>query len=1768
MVGLFAKLRSAGRPTPSGPSSRCQWRVLAQPLRRRDRALEVKLSARNLCRGAGAAILHLLLLAPRLTGYPVLLEVAPSEPEQPRFQDVPNEASAASRQSPRRPQLTVSTPTGEFRAEGYDVTPDSQVYGLLLADSLLGADWKRVEDELVALRRGLGSRVRLKLAIAVGEQIRLSGPFRTTDQLRAEIRSSRPEPSELETGTEDPMEAATEPPVDAHDSLPAASVDSTSEEDSPEELAEQMEEALRARARLYGQIGQAAARLGCDWPAVLVMARLPELESDLVLPSAAYLAQRLRAHRMRFSLLPLDSFVPFAADLVTFITGGTVTSNVAGFLQHLGGDSRLVEVEWPAPALEDGFHLYRTELRDEETGDAWTVPEAAVAPGWAVPEPLGLQGFRGRVSDLQRAIGSASADERRIRSELQSLGATNPSDEGLLRAGIRFHRLNQEWRPVADGLHRFSRIKPTDTSILSDLGTTLVRLEDWDAAEEAFQRLKALEPTNPSVSEALGRVLGRKGKFQQALDLFDESLGRNPANQALWFHAADTAKHVGDSDRVREALIKGVALSPAPHERRAELIRIHIASGDIGAATEQIEAGAEASDEAPLFFPTYAEFSEEVGRPERALELWRRTRETDPLSTAAFAEPARIHFERGEFDQSRELAEEGALRFPLSVGLHLRLAESLEELGHFHELRSALRHAAESVPADRGVLAYRARIEDTFGDGAPAAYRALAERLTDESQVESLQSALRRGFEVSLRHSDSDQARWFAGRAKRLAIADFGVVAEVAKDGVPTANVPGGLRAVAYLTGANHPTSAASFFQEFCRPVIFASGRNKKVYEEFAGRLLLYFEAMASLSALRSDVDAGGFSITLSMSNGRARERTRKVLGMLGWRIQGSRRGGFTLQPVENEAGAVRQEIGSALEIDEIGIQDALTARRDHILRIKVESAPLVLGEGTWQEALYKGRNFAGGFMEAVVRAPRIGEAYVGLSSLQPSAREALIANVGLRQLVNRFSKVLLVHGSSLAFEDGVALVPGGTDAAGIWTGLVGAPPSDPRRFFPRLLRKEEGRLLGYFSALGQLDEDRQRFFTQSASRTKQFFALYKSSPEFKEGGRSKVRESPFLELLRELPLDADGKVVFPGGATVWMVARGQADASRLARRLPRRVVPAVEDEILIRVVKTKFQTPKGQRSQVDKFLAAARLDQLRSQPMDAVTALGFAQAFGPYENLFPYFATLTGLQSTHLRSFLALAGKVGALEEIPRNHLLALFHAFTEILCIGQQEGVLHEERAAELFGAMCHRLAGGKGVGGLAEAALVTLQSILEGIGSETADNDIDRRMRTLLGLEAVARRSEEFREVQSLQKVPALATLMQVRNSAQSLAAGSGDLGAHVQSLNQAVMEVPVLSTTKEMKFEDKKKRLMNTYSAVALRQTQRRLARAATRRRPRRAELQRIARRLVDDMLPQVCLALTGIVYAYYLRPDDLPVSEDQLFLRKHEYFDSRSVFNDRYFGPTQLVGLGEDTGTYIEGGLSGMASAAGHVARFSLRTMDPDAQALNGVELASLRAARWRELRDADLRRLFLTVLLGREWIVDGATDQASRADLIQALQGVASVNRTRQLLAAYTDGDWPRIWASLSRTDLYRLGRNRLVAPSDAMADSPVLAALRDLPQNAEEWEALHVLGPVRLVSYGYSRPRIWSDGPYEDYERYMSDTRIAERMAELKLYLAQAAYSIGMPAEKLALSAEHAAKLVLSAVQMGDLWDWRSVLQAYERTARPALEQVFSLQP
>jgi hypothetical protein len=84
---------------------------------------------------------------------------------------------------------------------------------------------------------------------------------------------------------------------------------------------------------------------------------------------------------------------------------------------------------------------------------------------------------------------------------------------------------------------------------------------------------------------------------------------------------------------------------------------------------------------------------------------------------------------------------------------------------------------------------------------------------------------------------------------------------------------------------------------------------------------------------------------------------------------------------------------------------------------------------------------------------------------------------------------------------------------------------------------------------------------------------------------------------------------------------------------------------------------------------------------------------------------------------------------------------------------------------------------------------------------------------------------------------------------------------------------------------------------------------------------------------------------------------------------------------------------------------------------------------------------------------------------------------------------------------------------------------------------------------------------------PYEEYERHFFPTELAERTAEMKLYLSAVADRMGLPAAVLPAITEPVTKVVFRSMHMSDEYDWARALSAYrgidERTVEAALEAV-----
>jgi hypothetical protein len=166
-----------------------------------------------------------------------------------------------------------------------------------------------------------------------------------------------------------------------------------------------------------------------------------------------------------------------------------------------------------------------------------------------------------------------------------------------------------------------------------------------------------------------------------------------------------------------------------------------------------------------------------------------------------------------------------------------------------------------------------------------------------------------------------------------------------------------------------------------------------------------------------------------------------------------------------------------------------------------------------------------------------------------------------------------------------------------------------------------------------------------------------------------------------------------------------------------------------------------------------------------------------------------------------------------------------------------------------------------------------------------------------------------------------------------------------------------------------------------------------------------------------------------------------------------------------------------------------------------------------------------------------------------RRELEERSRGLLSLSRRQILLTGITRHDWVAVWESLSVGDLYFLGKSFVEHAPAVLWTTPALIAMKGVAMRPE---SLDLLGQVAPDLSGTAMPCLQHYQPYEDYERYSLPQPMAERVAELKLYLAWLADSSASRPAALQAAASLIADEVPSKIAMRDIWDWSAVLDGF----------------
>ncbi len=1481
------------------------------------------------------------------------------------------------------------------------------------------------------------------------------------------------------------------------------------DKDLKEQLKIPDEKPLPDAIRFYSTLLSAPTPLADQgWSTVVYAARFPALPEPVRDYAQAWLARAFAARRIRPLFWTPDDTPVFPA-------------LSRQFRASLDPDSGpLLSASWTPPSLADGFHILPLTLTEDNQPPLQSL-EFAQHPDFALP-PL---------SDYLKLRQAVAA--RAPLDQLTLALAINPRDpEGIRLAANQALELKDNDAAIR-WLTLVTEDEPQNPQRWRELANSLYDRGPQVDAESALARAHQLNPGDPRLAERYGRVRLTLRDIPGALALFDKSLSLDPGNETLWWICADLARDTRDETRELQSLEHALAINGTRLDRRTRTITLLLKSNKTDTARAYVDAVADSLPTQVPVLTDYAQFHEKLSDPTRALILWRQTFSINPAYERGYYESTRLLTNTKNHKEALFIAVAGIEKNPDSVRLHLARAGLLEDLGQPYESRRQLAAAASRL-SHIDLLQRRATQEDLYGKSAADAYQALAQA-QEKAKSPQLATTLNRGLIVALRDNDRPRIAWFQSK---LPPAVRPKPANALTLPPSTTAIPGGPDGLAFAAHMKKTSSSTTFFNEYTRTISHQfSNREKKLFEDFRDEILTYLSKVHQLETFGRKVE-DTFVIELSVRDKNARRNTERLVEFLGYKLK-TNGNKISLDAGEKKQQARKQDILNALGLDPVGMEEAIEAGKDYKLEFESAPASILFGEITWvREFASKGLP-TGGFVAFLVQEPSVAKLYAGLSAAEPKAAEILATRIGLRKLsTDNLPDLLYSYGSAMALNSqGLPVVPGGDSARDIWQSLTQANPKDPAQFYSQLLHRDNGKLLAFFSALGQLQPLRQRFFTRSEDRTAAYYNLFKDSPEMKIGPGKRTREAPFLDFLREIPIAEDLTVAWPGSAEVWTVAKGNSSidkTQRMMRKVDKAVAPAAEDEILLKLARLRYGVSGQKVSQVDNFLAVARIDALRKTPLTETEALLLAQSLNDCGGVYPYFARFTELRERDFTLFLRFAARVKNLKDLEANHLLAHFYAVTELVDLLRVQGSLSPQTAATLFSDLCEKLSAPGAASTWATSTASVLNATLK--ATKSSGNWID----ALAGPAALHHR-EDITKVLAAQKAPDLPKMLALIEHARQIATKPAEAAAAIEKL---YAEMPRIELTKNQKYRGELRQMIELYNAPAVPRLLLETKKKAANKKPNPKDFEKLSGELLEALAAPLALAALSLDYAYVLRPTDLSAMEDPLLVRKHEFIELNSNLKQFTLFPNAAFDIHEqEGGGFGKGSLSGLGYIAGKVSRAGQASSGVSAP-VQVMQTATLRSTPLWQLTTQDLRAFKIRVLAAREWIVDASRSDTLRQQLDLATIGLIAPNRRSRLSTALAAGEVQVAWELLSLSDLYWLG-NRV--PSQAVWTTPLRPHLE-----AAKPEHLNL-----LASHSNLEPL----PPYEDYEMILIPDRLAERVSEFKFSLAWLADHEGLTPIQLANASDALLNRALSGLKMTDLTDWHSALQAWEKLHSSWLE-------
>jgi tetratricopeptide (TPR) repeat protein len=1467
-------------------------------------------------------------------------------------------------------------------------------------------------------------------------------------------------------------------------------------------------------------------------------------------------------------------------------------------------------MDMAGPTLSHGVFAYRGKLvANESSQTVLELPGLWLAPGVSPLPPDQYAQMLQLLDQAREALKKRDAPA--LRPAMEQALRLNPLHEPTLRFAAEIYQQQKDWLTALKLLSPLLVVLPDDSDLLNQVANLQFELKQWQDSERHYSRSLKQRPSQPEPLEKLMAIREALGDVEGSLNYAKAALEVNPRKVTLHVRYGELLEKAGKAGAGAEAYEQALQLDPHLEGVRRKLVGIYVSQKAPEKATDTLRVVASiVPKDAPLRL-RYAELAEKAALANEAERFYNLALEADAALEPAHFGLAQLWASQRQLPKSLDATNRGLEGNSNSVRLLLLKVNLLSQLDRRLESRQVLEEAFRVSPKDPQVLAQTATMRDIHGDRAGEVYEALAAAQAQENPAQpAIKTTLERGLVVSLRDGEHERAVQFANHLRELGAKDIPDLSrlKLLPSNRNTVMVPGGMKALALAALMHEEVGLDRFAAEYASTVArMTRGKNEKSREAYLDSVRTYFRTLFALKAV-ARTNGSSTEIGLSTADKPSLERTEKILKLLGWKVKRSGKK-ISLEVSSKESDATKQPYLAALGVDEIQMKSALEAGKAFTLRVKDEQVPIIFDEKFWLERVIEKPPPPGGLLEALLENLGATRFYFSLAQMNDEAQQQVMRVAEPKKLLGRYADLLAAYGAALSVVNGQMMLPGGTSAGPVWQQFAGSKPQDPPTFIASLLSRNDGKALAFFNLLTNLPLLQQRFFTKSAGRLDSFYKAFPFTEKEDLKRHAVVRgDVYFRELARELPLDVDGNINFPGSAQIWLVAKGgssdTSQVSKLLRKASKKALPEVEDEILLRLLDTEYEVDDSKFNQVENFLAVVRLERHRTQPLDEVTALLLSQNYAHFREVFPLFAALPDLSFQNFTIFFQACRNLESLEKPLLNQALGEFQGILQLVALLFENGAMEESTVVSAFTAICERFAKAREPYEFAQASLESLQRVMDGLksapqtlaassspkGTNSAGGAVnesrscvERLLAALTGpairvsfrlqekeyaLDRASQQREKMRQILQLQSATPLDTLLQIHHAVSSLIRGDGEVRRSIEEIEKAIPQLKEIDAQTQKGLSSNLRERIHFAKPEEIHERLAKLRKEAAKKKPK--DLPKLAAELLGELNPYLKNSLVGWIYSYYLSPQDLVMAQDPFFIRRHELFED-SPHHKTYWPQTAQRTYLEEAGGFLGGVLFQLGMMAGKIGLTQVETDKSfnghnTVEAVAATQIASLRSLAWARLKQGDLHAVGVKLRLARELVAVGSLKPPMANEVAELTIGLIGLVRRTQLLRFLTAHDIEGALKLLSSSDLYFLAeRYWQKHGSKQLGENPLTVAMQSLEQPTQR-ASTHSFGGIHPSTYGCLHNHLLPLSPYEDYENFKFADAMSERLGHFLLDLAGEMDRFGIPAESLAVFGEPAIREWARKSRMNDRDDWMAALEGVSRIHLPQL--IAAMQP